>query len=175
MGKFHSFSLVVALLALSLFMTTADVLAQEKAPAAKGVASQKVKPGDLKGVLTNSKGKPLSQVQLTVTDAQGNVVSKAVTDKNGKYALKGLGEGKFTLYVEETKTTALEVTPSAKISSLRIVMPGSVKIAPPGMVDPTALTTLEWTVLVVGGVGVIVGVPAVVHHNESGDSGTVSP
>ena len=75
MGKLHSLLLVTALLAISLFVVPGHIVAQEGETPAKGLASQKVKPGDLKGVLTNSKGKPLSQVQVTVTDAEGNVVA----------------------------------------------------------------------------------------------------
>lgn len=136
----------------------------------KQLRTEKVKPGDLKGFLRDTKGRPFPNVEMTIENEEGQVVQRAVTNANGEYTFKNLPEGNFTLKVAGQPAFKLEVTPAASVTAIQARLPGTVRDEESGGVIPESLTALEWTVLVVGGVGVAVAVPAIIHHNESSSS-----
>jgi len=137
--------------------------------------TKQVKPGDLKGSLKDPQGKPFSNVELTVTNESGEVVQKAVTNADGEYQFSNLPEGNYTLNVSGQPAFNLAVTPAAGTGTIEARLPSTVRDAATGAIAPGALTGLEWTLLIIGGVGVAVAVPTVVHHNENDDHRSVSP
>jgi hypothetical protein len=139
------------------------------APVQKELKTEKVKPGGLKGFLKDSRGKPFSKVELSIVDEKGNVIQKAVTDANGEYTFTDLKEGTYTFRVAGKDAFKLEVTPAAAASSIQARLPSTVKDPKTGLVIADSLNALEWTLVVIGAVGVAIAVPAVIHHNDDDD------
>ncbi len=157
---FGSF-LVLAL----LFLLGSPVPAAPQDP----VSTQKVPPGDLKGVLKDSKGQPFKDVDISIVDKEGNIVQKTATNAKGEYTFKNLPEGDYALHVAGKPTFGLQVTKGASAGTVQAVVPAVARNAATGALAPAALTTLEWTLIIVGGVAVAVGVPAVINHNDDDD------
>lgn len=49
--------------------------------------------------IANGKGKPLSSVRVVVRDISGRTVRTVYTDKNGRYVLKNLAPGDYTMKI----------------------------------------------------------------------------
>jgi hypothetical protein len=156
------------------FIFAASAVVGLNAQAEKALKTEQVKPGDLKGFLKDSKGKPFPKVELTVVNEKGEVIQKAVTNENGEYLFKNLPEGGYTLKVAGKEAFRLEVTPKAAVGTVKARLPSAVRHPVTGMLVPEALTALEWTLIVVGGVGLAVAVPTIIQHNDSDDD-PVSP
>jgi len=98
--------------------------------ARKPQAPMTVKTGSISGTVFNAMGGRLAGVAVTVKDGKGKVVAEARTSAEGKYVLKGVGEGKYSVYLSGVKTANIKATRSARISSLKIVTPsGALKPA----------------------------------------------
>ncbi len=149
------------------FLALALILAVSGGVAAadKPIKAFKFEPGNLKGVVKDSSGKPVQNLQMSILDEKGNVVQKAVTDGKGEYLFKGIGKGNYTLKVAGKTTFALQASEGVGSQALQILVPVSVRETATGAIASGALTALEWAVIVVGTTGVAVGVPAVIHHN----------
>jgi len=149
------------------FLVLALILAVSGGAAAvdKPIKAFKFEPGNLKGVVKDSAGKPVENLDLALLDEEGNVVQRAVTNGKGEYLFKGVGKGNYTLKVAGKTTFALQASEGAGSQALQILVPMSVRETATGAIATGALTALEWAVIVVGTTGVAVGVPAVIHHN----------
>ncbi len=157
-------------LALLLVMGSPALTAQDP------VNVQKVPPGNLKGVLKDSKGKAFKDVEMSIVDKDGKIVQKTTTNAKGEYTFKNLPEGNFALHVAGKPTFSLQVTEGATAGAVQAVVPAVARDGATGALAPAALTTLEWTLIIVGGVTVAVGVPAVINHNDDDDDNNpVSP
>jgi len=130
---------------------------------------QKVPPGDLKGVLKDSKGKAFKDVEMSIVDKDGKVIQKTTTNAKGEYTFKNLPEGDFALHVAGKPTFALQVTEGAAAGAVQAVVPAVARDGATGALAPAALTTLEWTLIIVGGVVVAVGIPVIINHNDDDD------
>lgn len=151
----RSFLVLALALALSGGIPAAD----------KPIKAFKFEPGNLTGTVRDSAGKPVQNLEMSILDDKGNLVQKAVTDGEGKYLFKGIGDGTYTLKVAGKTTFALQASEGAGSQALQILVPASVRETATGAIATGALTALEWAVIVVGTTGVAVGVPAVIHHN----------
>lgn len=138
---------------------------------------QKVPPGDLKGVLKDSKGKPFTDVEMSIVDKNGDIIQKTMTNAKGEYTFANLPEGDFALHVAGKPTFSLQVIEGASAGTVQAVVPAVARDGATGALAPAALTTLEWTLIIVGGVAVAVGVPAIINHNNNNndDDKSVSP
>ena len=166
--------LIVCFLVGLCFVLFASAAVDLNAQADKALKTEQVKPGDLKGFLKDSQGKPFPKVELAVVNEKGEIVQKAVTNENGEYLFKNLPEGNYTLKVAGKEAFKLQVTPNAAVGTVRARLPSAVRDPATGLLVPEALTALEWTLIVVGGVGLAIAVPTIIHHNDS-DSDHVSP
>jgi hypothetical protein len=159
-------TILISFLALAvLFLVASSVCAQETI-----LKTEKVKPGDLRGFLKDSRGKPFTKVELTLMDENGQLVQKAITNANGEYRFTNLAEGTYTLNVAGRPAFKLEVTPTAGVDAIQARLPSTVRDPDTGLLVPQPLSTLEWTVIIVGGVAVAIAVPTIIHHNEDSDS-----
>ncbi len=158
-------SFVCAILLVGFILSFSGLASAQDAP----MRTEQVKPGDLKGFLKDSKGKPFSKVELSVVNEKGEVVQKAVTNQNGEYLFKDLPEGNYTLNVSGKPAFALQVTPAAGMNTIQARLPSAARDPATGALMPEALTALEWTLIVVGGVAVAVAVPTIIHHNDDDD------
>lgn len=164
-------SILCAIIAAGLVLSFCGLASAQDTP----MRTEQVKPGDLKGFLKDSKGKPFTNVELSVVNEKGEVVQKAVTNQNGEYLFKNLPEGNYTLNVSGKPAFALQVTPAAGMNTIQARLPSAARDPATGALVPAALTGLEWTLIIVGGVAVAVAVPAVIHHNDDDDDKKVSP
>lgn len=164
---------ICSLLAVTILLSPCGVAIG--AQVGKELKTEKVKPGGLKGFLKDSQGKPFAKVELSVVDEKGNVVEKVVTDANGEYAFKDLKEGKYTFRVAGKDAFMLDVTPEAGATTVQARLPSTVRDPKTGMVVSESMTALEWTLVVIGGVGVAIAVPAIIHHNDDDDDDPISP
>jgi hypothetical protein len=162
--KLRTLCIILSVLWISSCFSGA--FAQEK-PAAE-LKVQKVKPGNLDGIISDSEGKKLAGKKVMVLDKEGNVVSSTVSNKYGMYQFKDLPEGEYTLKAGEDEIARLHVTKDATVSSLKIVTP------PAG----SMFTPLQWSLIGVGGAAVAVGVPVALSGGGSSSHGVpplVSP
>ena len=166
---------VCCLFACALVVAFSGPAAAAAVPPQQALKTEQVKPGNLKGFLKDSKGKPFADVELTVVNEKGEVVQKAVTNANGEYLFKDLPEGNYVLKVAGKEAFKLEVTPNAAVGTVQARLPAAARSAATGALVPASLTTLEWTLVIVGGVAVAVAVPAIVHNNTGGNHHHVSP
>jgi hypothetical protein len=56
------------------------------------------------GTVVDAQGNPVAGVQITVKDANGNIVGQAVTDPGGQYTVSNLPAGQYTLTLDPLKT-----------------------------------------------------------------------
>jgi len=118
--------LVFILMAACAAVVTGTVLTADTKPVvAKPVAEMLFKPGDITGVIFDSAGRSVAEVDVTAKNSQGEVIARTKTDKSGRYTLKNVERGKYTIYVGSLKSSALRVTQDSKFSSLTIVTPSS--------------------------------------------------
>ena len=92
--------------------------------ATKAASSEtlKVATKQLSGVVADSTGKALADVQLRLM-RHDKLVVETRTDKAGKYVFKDLTAGKYSLLVGAERALELEAAPTGKISALQIVVP----------------------------------------------------
>jgi hypothetical protein len=126
---------------------------------------QKVKPGNLDGIIADSAGNKMAGKKVLVLDGEGKVVGSTVSNKYGMYQIKDLPEGEYLLKAGDQEIARLHVTQDATVSSLKIVTP------PAG----SALTPLQWSLIGVGGAAVAVGVPVAVSGGGGSSSHGVPP
>jgi hypothetical protein len=136
-------------------LCTAFAADETKAPK---LPEQKIKPGNLSGSIADNKGNKLSGKKIEIVDADGKVVGKAVSDRNGLYRITDIPEGDYTLKVDGESVSQLSVTKTATISTMSIALPAGATLLP-----------VSWTVIGVGGTALAVGVP-VIANNRSGSS-----
>jgi hypothetical protein len=153
-------ALLVILLTLCPWTDSDEALAQKQA-----MTLQKVKPGNLSGIIMDSSGKKLEGEQIQVVDKKGKVVASALSKEYGIYRIKNVPEGEYFLQVGDRSVIQLQVVPDAPVSTLKIILP----------VEGPVLLPLEWTLICVGGTVVAVGVPAIVDHNKDSKKERISP
>jgi len=119
--------LVFVLLAAGAAVLTGTVLTvvETKPEVAKPVAEMYFKPGNITGMIVDSSGRALADVDVTARKNRGEVVARTKTDNSGRYILRNLEVGKFTIYVGTLRSSSLRVTRDSRISSLTIVTPAS--------------------------------------------------
>ncbi len=131
------------------------------------LGQQTVKPGDLSGIVSDSTGRKLAGKQVRIIDPNGKVVGSAVSDKYGIYRISGVPEGNYILEIDGETAVTLMVSKEATLSMLMFVLP----------TESAGLSPLHWTLIVIGGAVIVVGVPvvALASHGSSGGSSHVSP
>jgi hypothetical protein len=118
-------------------------------PAQGELRTQKIKPGTLSGIISDSTGQKLAGKEVLVVNAEGKTIGTATSNKYGMYRIKNLSEGEYILKVGDKIAAKLMVSRDATVSTLMVVMP----------TKATGLTTTQWVLIVIGGVAVVVGVP----------------
>jgi hypothetical protein len=155
--------LLPALLIYSV-MAQADGPVQDLA-GARGLAFQKVKPGMLRGIISDRDGRKLPGRQILVYDSSGNLQASAVSDEYGTYTIENLTEGTYLFQVDKTPVARLTVSRNATASTFMVVLPEG------GLPSP-----VNWTLITLGGAAVAIAVPVIIHNSDdSSDHPTVSP
>jgi len=131
----------------------------------KDLAVQKVKPGNLTGVVQDASGKKLANAKVQVLNSKGDVVCETTSNKHGLYRIEKLPEGEYTLQVGKTSIAKLSVSKDAAISSFMVVMPAT----------PIAPGMLNWSLIAAGGAVIAVGVPVISHNSGDSSHHPVSP
>ena len=77
-----------------------SVLSQASTPVqaftgARGGDVQKVKPGTIRGIISDEDGRRLKGRQIVVRDCSGTLVGSAVSDEYGTYTIENLAEGTY--------------------------------------------------------------------------------
>lgn len=138
------------------------------AAAAAGTSAMELKPGLLKGTITDMTHRVVTELPIKLLDKDGSTVSEAVTDESGKFSMSDLDEGGYTLAVGEHYNLKLALKKEAEASEMKVVIPEGGEIA--------AASGFTVTHLLVGGiiVAIIAGV-AIAVSNDSSSSSRVSP
>ena len=124
----------------------------------------------MKGTLENIMGDPLVSQSVTLLDAEGKIASRALTDKSGAYGFANLREGLYTLILAEHMRLPIQVSPDSRVATLRAVLPET------GAYSAAALTTIQWTWIIIAGAVVGGGTVAIVAASKSsGSSSTPAP
>lgn len=123
----------------------------------KKIKVQKIKPGRLSGSILDSSKRRLEGKTVQILDAEGRMVGSAVSDKYGMYQISNVPEGEFLLKVEDQVIARIHATRTATVSSIQIVIPAKVE----------PLTPLQWTLIGVGSTAVLVGIVAIIDHNDN--------
>lgn len=123
----------------------------------KKIQVQKIKPGRLSGSILDSSKRRLEGQRIQILDAEGRMVGSAVSDKYGMYQINNVPEGSFLLKVEDQVIAKIHATRTATVSSIQIVIPAKVE----------PLTPLQWTLIGVGSTAVLVGIVAIIDHNDN--------
>jgi len=159
-------SKILAIVLLGAFLTcffTVDTV--DASTFGVGLHQQKIKPGRLNGFIRDSMRKILPGQKIEVVNKEGKVIASAVSDKYGMYQVKSLSEGEYILKVGGQDVAKLVVTREATVSTIQIVMPAKA----------IYLSTLQWTLIGVGGTAVAVGSVAVISHNNDSSHHPISP
>jgi hypothetical protein len=147
--------LLVLAVALYPFASSGTAIA---APAGKDVLVMKA--GLLKGAITDMAGLAVSELPIELFDGNGATVSKAVTNKSGKFVMDDLQAGGYTLAVGEHYILKLALKKDAEASEMKVVVPEE------GSVDPAKGFTT--THLLVGGTIIVVIVAVAVAVSDGG-------
>jgi len=131
----------------------------------KDLAVQKVKPGNLTGVVQDASGKKLANTKVEVLNAKGDIVCETTSNKHGLYRIEKLPEGEYTLKVGKTSIAKLSVSKDAVVSSFMVVMPKT----------PIVHGMLNWSLIAAGGAVVAIGVPVISHNSSDSSHHPVSP
>jgi hypothetical protein len=126
-----------------------------------------VKPGVLKGTILNpADQKPWGRVSVELVDpATGKVLKKARADKQGRYDLGDVEEGKYVIRVNGKIEVPLEVSGSASASVLNIAVPASLMGGALG-------GAVSWTTIGLAGAGVATAVAVPVGLAGGGGGGS---
>ena len=132
---------------------------------ARDVGIQKVKPGTLKGIISDKDGRKLKGRQIVVQDSSGTLMGSAVSDEYGTYMIENLSEGTYLFQVDKTPVAKLMVTRNATVTTFMVVMP-----------DGNDSSLMNWTLISLGGAAVAISVPVIIHNSDdSSDHPYVSP
>ncbi len=130
------------------------------------LSTQKIKPGLLKGLVTDANGAKLKGKEIKIYDRSGNLLGSTVSEEYGTYAIGGIPEGEFLLQVDGEPVAKLLATPNAMVSTFMVVLPERKSPALP----------LKWILIGLGGAAVAIGVPIIVHNtDDSHGHESVSP
>jgi hypothetical protein len=77
--------------------------------------------GSISGRVTNAAGKPLKGVCVIAVDAAAFSVELAITGSAGRYSIRGLNTGVFTVYLEQCTNNTPVLVPVAR--TVRVVAP----------------------------------------------------
>ena len=84
-----------------------------------------VKPGPITGSITETSGKDLGPVKITVFNAGGVEVASTDINEKGGFTLPSLEAGSYTLKVNDGVPLPFEVSEKAELASLELVVPDS--------------------------------------------------
>ena len=159
-------SAIILLPALLIY----SVLAQASTPlqafsGTRAVNIQKVKPGTLRGIISDKEGRKLKGRQIVVQDSSGTLMGSAVSDEYGTYMIENLTEGTYFFQVDKIPVAKLMVTRNATVTTFMVVMP-----------DEGDSSLVKWTLISLGGAAVAISVPVIIHNSDdSSDHPYVSP
>lgn len=124
--KLHRFVITFGFVAVcSLLLAGGGYALESTSPTPKASMTLDIKPGNLTGTVFDVQGRPLTGVEITAKNSDGDVTYKAVTGDNGSYKLVGLGEGRYSLFIRGRSSGTLNITRKSKISSLKAVIPSA--------------------------------------------------
>lgn len=135
---------------------------------AAGKSAMELKPGLLKGTITDTTNRAVTELPIKLLDKNGSTVSKVVTDESGKFSMSDLDEGGYTLAVGEHYNLKLALKKEAEASEMKVVIPEGDAIAPAAGFTVTHLLVGGIIVAIVGGVAIAVS-------SDSSSSHRVSP
>lgn len=129
-----------------------------------------VKPGTLKGIVKDTRGRPMSKATIELKDAKGRSVAKTVTNQRGEYLFKNVPAGKYTAIVNGRAQLALTMTPEANVSRLLIIPPKAAAAGAGAGAAAAGLGTWTWVAIGAGAAVVVGGGVAVAANNSGGSS-----
>ena len=126
-----------------------------------------VKPGALKGTVLNpADQKPWGRTSVELVDpASGKVIRKTRADKQGRYDLGKVDEGKYVIRIGGRIELPVEVTPSASATVLNVAVPAGL------MGKAAAAPAVSWTTIGLVGAGVVTAVAVPIGLSGGGGGG----
>ncbi|GAB4347667.1 MAG: hypothetical protein Kow0099_29800 [Candidatus Abyssubacteria bacterium] len=129
-----------------------------------------LKAGALKGTIIYPSGRPVPNTTVKVLDKDGAMLARGVSDKTGRFSLKSLDAGTYTLNVGGKYDLQLVLEPEAEASEMKVVLPEKAAAAAAGKAGDLTMTHA-----VIGGVLVAVIVGAAVAASDDGSSHGTPP
>lgn len=137
-----------------------------------------VKPGTLKGIVKDTRGRPMKNATIELRNAKGKTIAKTVTNSRGEYLFKNVPAGQYDALINGKATLKLTMTPAANVSRLLIIPPsaaaGGAKAAAGGGAGAgsaaAGVGTWTWVLIGAGTAVVVGGGAAVVANNRSSGS-----
>lgn len=86
-------------------------------------ASLQVQPGTIEGKVVNAAGTAMDGVQLTVTDQNGKTIVDVTSGQEGEFNMAMSDKGQYGLALDGQDVGELVIDESAKLTSLKIVLP----------------------------------------------------
>lgn len=112
-------------MAVAMAVALAPMLQTGVAYSASRVDKAEFKAGTLTGKVANDLGESVDGVSVRVIRADGATVAESVSDMDGKFVLKSVTAGEYTLVINESIKAAFKATDSAEKSEVTIVLPGN--------------------------------------------------
>ncbi len=139
--------------------------------AAPKTAVVEVKTGTLAGKITDMDEAPIAGKSIKILDATGKEKYKATSNKQGKYTIKDIVAGTYTLIIADSQKISLVVKSDASNFLLNAMIPGEAKTYTAGSIGNLSTPLI---VAIAGGV-VLVGVAGYGISEYDSDTDSVSP